>query len=284
MSVTNPVKASSAGESDEAGNIFRVGVKIPPFWPEEPALWFAQLEGQFLISNITTDTTKFYYVVSQLDYNIAAEVKDVIISPPDSNKYIKLKTELINRLSESHEKKIKQLLIHEELGDRKPSQFLRHLQSLAGPNVPNDFLKTIWASRLPPNIQAIIASQADISLEALAVLADRIHEVVPSNCPQVAAACVSTPPTDTTLDQMSKRMSELSKQVAALSAEVRNFKHDQPRRWQQGKSRNRSRSRSRSRSRQHNDNYCWYHNNFGSKAHKCSSPCSFKKENTSGSR
>jgi hypothetical protein len=33
--------------------------------------------------------------------------------------------------------------MHEEMGDRKPSQFLRHLKSLA-PEVPDDFLRSIW--------------------------------------------------------------------------------------------------------------------------------------------
>lgn len=33
---------------------------MPPFWPEEPALWFAQIKSQFAITEITADTTKFF--------------------------------------------------------------------------------------------------------------------------------------------------------------------------------------------------------------------------------
>ncbi|KAJ8737944.1 hypothetical protein PYW08_000539 [Mythimna loreyi] len=65
------------------------------------------------------------------------------------DRYEKLKTELVRRLSASQERKVKQLLMHEELGDRKTSQFLRNLQGLAGPAVPEDFVRTIWSSRLP---------------------------------------------------------------------------------------------------------------------------------------
>jgi hypothetical protein len=54
--------------------INRVGIRVPPFWPEKPAVGFAQLEGQFALSNITLDATKFYYVISQLDNKYAAEV------------------------------------------------------------------------------------------------------------------------------------------------------------------------------------------------------------------
>ena len=61
--------------------INRVDIRVPPFWPEKPAVWFAQLEGQFALSNITQDSTKFYYVISQLENKYAAEVEDVITTP-----------------------------------------------------------------------------------------------------------------------------------------------------------------------------------------------------------
>ncbi|KAL0830888.1 hypothetical protein ABMA28_002990 [Loxostege sticticalis] len=117
------------------------------------------IESQFVLSGITKDETKFYYLVAQLDHQYAKEVKDIITSPSATDKYAKLKTELIKRLSASQEKRIKQLLVHEELGDRKPSQFLRHLSSLAGSSVSSDFLLTLWSSRLPQNIQTVIISE-----------------------------------------------------------------------------------------------------------------------------
>lgn len=109
----------------------------------------SQAEAQFVLSKITTDKAKFYYVSGQLDHQYAVEVKDIVTTPPATGKYEKLKTELIKRLSASQENKVKQLLIHEELGDRKPSQFLRHLLHLAGPAVPKDCIRTLWSSRLP---------------------------------------------------------------------------------------------------------------------------------------
>ena len=64
------------------------------------------------------------------------------------------------------------------MGDRKPSQFLRHLKSLA-PDVPDDFLRIIWSSRLPTHIQTILAGQIEGILHAASQLADRITEVAP---------------------------------------------------------------------------------------------------------
>jgi hypothetical protein len=125
--------------------VYRVAVRLPPFWPGRPAVWFGQAEAQFELADIPQPRTKFKYVVSQLNQQLAAEVEDIIIAPPDHEPYNRLKAELVRRLSTSREQRVRQLLSHEEMGDRKPSQFLRHLKGLA-PDVPNDFLRTIWAS------------------------------------------------------------------------------------------------------------------------------------------
>lgn len=266
---------------------FRVGVRIPPFWPQEPAVWFAQIEGQFVLSNITSDATKFYYVLSQLDHQYAAEVKDIIISPPLTNKYEKLKSELIKRLSASREKKLKDLLLHEELGDRKPSQFLRHLQHIAGPQVPEDFLRTIWTSRLPHNIQGAIATQPLSTLDSLADLADRVWDISPGT-PQVAST--SNQLGGAVIEHMANQIAALSRQVQELSTEMRSRSRPEHRargRQQKGgrsSSQRRDNSHQRSQSSYRKFPVCWYHYKFQSKATRCVKPCDFASGNEQGSR
>jgi len=113
----------------------RVSIRIPPFWPEKPTLWFAQLEGQFALANVTQDASKFYYVISHPDNKYVAEVEDVITNPPPTGRYERIKAELIRRLSLSEEQHVHQLLMHEEMGDWRPTQFLRNLQTLASPTI-----------------------------------------------------------------------------------------------------------------------------------------------------
>ncbi|GBP92944.1 hypothetical protein EVAR_84047_1 [Eumeta japonica] len=107
-----------------------------------------------------------------------------IASPGTSNEVCRLTTKIpeepiiwFAQVEDSKERKLKQLLMHEELGDRKPSQFFRHLQGLAGPDISKDLLITIWTSRLPQNIQTVIARQIAPTLELLADLADQVHEI-----------------------------------------------------------------------------------------------------------
>jgi hypothetical protein len=68
---------------------------------------------------------------------------------------------------------VRHLFSHEEMGDRKPTQFLRHLRSLA-PDVPDIFLCTIRNSRLPSQVQAILADQTEGSQDITSHLSDRI--------------------------------------------------------------------------------------------------------------
>lgn len=263
--------ADEKTESRAAPTVDRVTVRLPPFWQEDPEIWFAQIEAQFTVSGTTADATKFYMVIQQLDHKIAREVRDVITNPPRNDKYDRLKSELIKRLSTSRDQRIRQLLTHEELGDRKPSQFLRHLRSLASDGVSEEFLRSLWSNRLPTHVQAIIASQKSASLDEIAELADKICEVTPSSSSQVASTSSSH------FDDMLKRMenmittriqTEITAQLAQLDV-----------RGQRGRPYQRERSRSRSRSRGQSQSktagMCWYHDIFKEKARKCRPPCNY---------
>jgi hypothetical protein len=100
-----------------------------------------------------------FIIISQLDQRYAAEVEDIITSPPQQDPFSKLRTELLKRLSLLREQRAHRILTLEEMGDRKPSQFLRQLRSLV-PDLPDYFLRTIWTIRLPANVQATLGCRA----------------------------------------------------------------------------------------------------------------------------
>jgi len=77
--------------------VYRVYVRLPPFWPDRPGVWFAQAESQFELAAITRQRTMFNHVVSQLNQQQAAEMEDIIISPLDLEPYDQLKAELVRR-------------------------------------------------------------------------------------------------------------------------------------------------------------------------------------------
>uniref|UniRef100_A0A5S6QTJ0 Retrotransposon gag domain-containing protein n=1 Tax=Trichuris muris TaxID=70415 RepID=A0A5S6QTJ0_TRIMR len=110
-------------------------VKLPPFWSKDAHLWFARIEAQFRRSRITSDAAMFDHVVAGLEPDVATEVRDILIAPPAEQKYETLKKAIITRLTDSSSKRLQQVLHKEELGDRTPSQFWRHLQALADTTV-----------------------------------------------------------------------------------------------------------------------------------------------------
>ena len=239
--------AENGHDTEVSSTQERVAVRLPPFWPDKPALWFAQAEIQFELTGICSQKTKFKQVVSQFNQHVAVEVEDIIIASPAHDPYDRLKAELINRLSTSREQRVRQLLSLEEMGDLKPSQFLRHFKGLA-PDVHDDFLRTVWISRLPPQVQAILAGQTEGSLDATARLADKICEVTPAR----NAASIAAPNPDNT-NELQECIGELERQLASLRTCSHSRSH----------SRHRSKTPAASLNRRQ---LCWYHRKFNDKA------------------
>ncbi|KAL1454511.1 hypothetical protein WDU94_010750 [Cyamophila willieti] len=71
-------------------HVARIAVKIPEFIAADPELWFAMVDGSFTGSSITTESTKFGYIIAALPARYASEVKDIIMKPPTDNPYTHL--------------------------------------------------------------------------------------------------------------------------------------------------------------------------------------------------
>ncbi|XP_057339453.1 uncharacterized protein LOC130676958 [Microplitis mediator] len=170
-----------------------VNIKAPQFSTENPKLWFAQVEAQFATFQVATERAKFDLVIPLLETRIAAEVQDTIVNPPANTPYSNLKADLIKCVTKSEEARITQLLDRERLGDRTPSQHLRHLRTLV-PGIDDAIIKACWFSHMPNEIQVCLEAISDSTLDKLAESADRMVERI-SLKPQVAAATANPPST-----------------------------------------------------------------------------------------
>jgi len=123
--------------------------------------------------------------------DIVAEVGDITTNHPQYGKYEAFKTRVLHAFRDSEEKRLKTLLYQAELGDQRPSRFLKHLKELAEDKMSDELLKSMWIQRLPPNIQTILAACGD-DLDKLAILADRVHDIVTPNVSSVEATATTT--------------------------------------------------------------------------------------------
>ena len=241
-------------------SVSTLSVKLPPFWPSDPAVWFAQVDAHFATKRITSQKTKFDYVIASLEPEYAAEVRDLILDPPSTTPYDTLKTQLIQWTSASEQRRLQQLFNSEELGDRTPSQLLRRMQQLLGDKAATadkSFLQELFLQRLPRNVRMVLASTTTESLKALATLADRIMEV---SSPSVASVDSSS---------LSVEVGQLRNEVATLKQLVQTLNTSSPNRQP-------VRCHSPSPAPRH---YCWYHSRFADKATKCQKPCSWDTDN-----
>ena len=87
---------------------------------------------------------------------------------------------------------MQQLFNAEELGDRKPSQLLRHMQQLLGDKANNTngaFIRELSLQLLPSNVHMVLASTPDTeSLDELTQLANKIMEVATPSVSSVHTA------------------------------------------------------------------------------------------------
>ena len=250
-----------------------VGLKLPVFWPGDPELWFAQVEAQFSTQRISDERTMYAHVVAPLSKEYAAEVRDLLLHPPTTAPYGTLKAALIHRTSESETSRLNQLLSAAQLGDRKPTRLLRHMERLVGNKAMDQSLfRQLFMQRLPRQVVLVLDSEATrgtVPLQMQAEIADKLLELDSGS----HMAAVTTHPTNT---PSSTAQSAAQSDIAALRAEIAALTH----RLDQQDTRGRSSasdygSRRGSWSNTPDRDIYFYDARYGAKARKCRSPCKF---------
>ncbi|GFX61421.1 retrovirus-related Pol polyprotein from transposon 297 [Trichonephila clavipes] len=265
--------------TSETVEVARIALRLPPFWKSNVRLWIAQCDHAFTFSGISSDDTKYSALVANLDAETLSYVSDIVLSPPNSDKYHTLSQRLITQFSDSETQKIKKLLTDLQLGDEKSSHLLRKMKELSKGQLQDDFLQSLWLQRMPPHIQTVLSASSE-SLDKLAIIADKVSEVVGASSTICAATTVPPPSQSSscsaqpTMDSLARQIQELSLQVAELTRERNSSRH-------QRYSSDRRRSHSRSRSVNRGSGICYYHRRYKEQARKCFTLCICAKKQVS---
>ncbi|GFW29800.1 uncharacterized protein TNCV_3936671 [Trichonephila clavipes] len=184
--------------TSETVEVARIALRLPPFWKSNVRLWIAQCDHAFTFNGISSDITKYSALVANLDAETLFYVSDIVLSPPNSDKYHTLSAahHPIQRLGDS---KIKKLLTDLQLEMRSPATY------------------------------CFVASSEP--LDKLAIIADKVSEVVGASSTICAATTVPPPSQSSscsvqpTMDSLARQIQELSLQVAELTRERNSSRH-----------------------------------------------------------
>ncbi|GFR83026.1 transposon Ty3-G Gag-Pol polyprotein [Elysia marginata] len=151
-----------------AATLTQFPLNCPNFGPRPPKCGLPE----FGTKNITQDQTRYGYVVSALEAKTAEEVQDVLVKPPDADRYTTIKKALIKACGKSQVQRNSELLNLNGLGDRKPAALLRKINALN--DHPQTLKRALSLSNLLADVLSILAGQEFSDVEKLAEAADRI--------------------------------------------------------------------------------------------------------------
>ena len=100
---------------------------LPPY-SDDAILWFAQVEAFFQVHEISPHRQLPLLICGMLP-SLAKTVREIMIKPPPDLTYQTLKAEVSKRNTASAESPFH--MQDEQLGDRKPTEFLRRLHELS---------------------------------------------------------------------------------------------------------------------------------------------------------
>ncbi|XP_015190988.1 PREDICTED: uncharacterized protein LOC107074252 [Polistes dominula] len=286
----------TCAEASQPCDAGRRPCRFPPFTRQWPDLWFVQLEAIFRNYGMHSDDDRYYAAVAELDQDTVGELQDVLWTPPATGKYEQLKKHIIARFGDTVEKRLQKLFSGLTMGDRSPSQLLRHMRYLAGDNVSDDDIKIRWFDLLPPQISQLLWLLQTMDLDELAARADGVYEVVLGVCATRQGRPLSPP--GTALPRPPPQRDNMDGENTAMHAMLANLIISINRVADQlhqltiaigglscPRSRARSRAQSRSRSRAASggtaparSSWCRYHRKFREKARNCTPPCSYEQD------
>lgn len=274
--------ASSAATAMPAGprtDSYRLP-KIPPFFKDDPALWFLQVDASCRNANIVKQATKADLVVASLDFEIVACIKDLISNPVGDEQYDRIKERIIAAYSSSAESRLRQLLKGEVLADGKPSQILCRLRNLNDSGCDDAVIKTVFLEHLPAQCRGILAAANITDLQKLAELADQVVEAIGSKTERSVFAVGESntpPPAGTSIERVVSDLAALNVKVNKLSGAVERLVSRSRSSFRKNRERSGS-AKSGSGGAKHDSGLCWKHKKFGDKAHVCADPsvCKYK--------
>ncbi|XP_069999420.1 uncharacterized protein [Penaeus vannamei] len=174
--------------------------------------WIFQVEQEFLLRNITTQTTKFRLLVTNLPPELLLTVGDLLHNHRYAT-YDEFKEAILRQAAPNPLTALSSFLSSDAADNCTPTEILHHFQRLlthTSTTLPPDVMHSLFLKRLPADIQQILLV-SDAPLEQLALQADAI----------LAARA----PTSSIATMSAATLGVLAAHVTTLSQSCRRYPH-----------------------------------------------------------
>ncbi|XP_044578952.1 uncharacterized protein LOC123261424 [Cotesia glomerata] len=217
---------------------------------------------------VADDDEKFRAVITKLEQEHPTAIEQLVTNPPGQNKYLAIKTALINYYSLSREESFRTLVSGLSLKGRRPSELYAEMCKLPGNAVGPEFIRTMWMDRMPKDMQMILSLAETLDSSILLELAEKTMSLCAKNANPQVAAIARNPhkDCDEKFQILTKEMKNLSTKIDSLVGAQRKSRSNSP--HPQG-------SDSRTNSADRAPKLCFYHKKFGALAFKCVPKCSW---------
>lgn len=213
-------------------------VKAPPFWNEDPQLWFVRLEAMLDASRVFSQISRFNCLVQALSNEQMTKVAKVLSSPTPGSEYSELKCALLKAFSKTQAEKDSELFSVKDLGEEKAVDFVNRLDRLV--TDIDQLKKAFLLLVIPEDVRSIAAAQSFETCQGLAETIDRIRDVKKLN--QSVSLGVNA---------ISKNRRSWKKKSGGIDSASGTAKDDP------------------------DDMACYYHKKYGPKARRCEKDCVF---------
>jgi hypothetical protein len=163
-------------------------VKLAAFWPQAPALWFAQAECAFAVKHVTSQFDKYCHTIAALPHESLRLIADLVEAEPSETPYDDVRQRLVASHQLSDFQKAERLFQMPPMGGRRPSEMMAAmLETCPRGEEKTNLFACIFLQRLPREIRVLLARVDHKDPKALAIQADELwalHE----NTGGVAAA------------------------------------------------------------------------------------------------
>lgn len=244
-------------------------VRLPSFWAQAPAMWFAQAECLFELQGVTNQVKRYCYVVASLTHESMRRVSDLVEQRPDQNPYDAIKARLLSALQLTDYQRADKLFELPALGARKPSELMSQMLEICPRGEEKSHLfACLFLRRLPREIRVLLTKVDHKDPKALAEQADELWALHAHD--SVVAALQDTSVDDAALNAIRQ------------TARERPAGSDKKKKSWSNKKKEKSDGQGPSLSARLESGLCHTHWIYGEAANTCTKPCSWQGNGRAG--